>query len=172
MPEQPKPTFHQSPSSPRLRLPAGAWDTHCHVFGPVARFPLAPGFPPRADAPKETLFALHRKLGIARSVIVSSSAYGLDNRIEIEALEAKAGAYVGVALLPVTVAASELKRLDSIGFRGVRYNFVRHHKQVPRSTTWSRSLRGWRTSAGTFRSIVMPTRSRSWVRRRRRPFQS
>src|SRR5262245_46199633 len=126
MDQPPKPTFHASPSKPKLRLPAGAWDAHCHVFGPVARFPLAPSWPPRADAPKETLFALHERLGIERCVIVSSSAYGLENRVEIDALEAKPGRYLGVALAPPTIAAAELKRLDRLGFRGIRFNFVRH----------------------------------------------
>ena len=128
MQEAPKPTFHTSPAKPRLRLPPGAWDTHCHVFGPATRFPLAPGWPPRADAPKETLFALHQRLGIERCVIVGSSAYGLDNRVEIDALAAKRGKYLGVALLPPTVPLVELKRLDRLGFRGVRFNFVKHHK--------------------------------------------
>ena len=53
-------TFNPHPSRPALRLPAGACDSHVHVFGPAARFAFAAtrNFTP-IDAPKETLFALH-----------------------------------------------------------------------------------------------------------------
>ena len=56
---------------PRFKLPPGATDGHCHVFGPGDRFPYAPGrrYTP-ADAPKEMLRALHDHLGVERAVIV------------------------------------------------------------------------------------------------------
>jgi hypothetical protein len=65
-PPNPVLTYDPQPSAPRLRLPAGACDTHVHVFGPAARFPYAASrnFTP-VDAPKEALFALHRTLGIS-----------------------------------------------------------------------------------------------------------
>jgi 2-pyrone-4,6-dicarboxylate lactonase len=129
MTSPPLPTFHANPARPRQRLPAGAWDTHCHVQGPRDRFAFAPDWPARADAPKERLFALHDLLGIERCVIVQSGAHGMDNRVVEDALEAKGGAYLGVALLPPDVRTSELRRLDRLGFRGVRYNFMQHlHK--------------------------------------------
>ena len=66
----PKPSFHPSPSKPKLRLPAGACDAHVHVFGPHERFPFAADRPfTPADAPKEKLFALHAAMGIERCVI-------------------------------------------------------------------------------------------------------
>jgi hypothetical protein len=56
----PIPSFHPSPSRPKLKLPPGACDTHVHVFGPSKVFPFAEGRPfTPADAPKEKLFALH-----------------------------------------------------------------------------------------------------------------
>ena len=71
------PTYHPAPSTPQLRLPAGACDAHCHVFGPTAVFPYADDarFRP-ADAPKERLFALHDMIGIERCVIVQSGGPG------------------------------------------------------------------------------------------------
>lgn len=120
-------TFLRSPSLPRLRLPPGACDSHCHVFGPQRRFPFAPGrtFTP-ADAPRETLFALHERLGIARCVIVQSGCHGFDNAVTEDAIAARQGTYRGVALLPVSVSDAELRRLDEAGFRGVRFNYMSH----------------------------------------------
>jgi 2-pyrone-4,6-dicarboxylate lactonase len=120
------PTFHPNPSKPRLRLPPGSWDTHCHVLGPTDRFPFATTTTINpADAPKEKLFALHAMLGIERCVIVQTATHGMDNRVA-----AKGGAYLGVALLPTTVSDAELRRLDRLGFRGVRFNFMRHLHQA------------------------------------------
>ncbi|MGJ7510945.1 amidohydrolase family protein [Variovorax sp. GT1P44] len=118
-------TFNPHPSTPRLALPAGACDAHVHVFGPAERFPFAKerSFTP-ADAPKETLFALHRQMGIERCVIVQSLCHGLDNRVVEDAIAAGGGNYLGVALLPLDVADKELSRLASVGFRGVRFNFT------------------------------------------------
>lgn len=122
------PTFHPSPRRPALTLPAGACDTHCHVFGPEAAFPYAPNrtYTPPAEAPKEKLFALHKAMGIARSVIVQAGCHGFDNAVVEDAIAAGQGNYLGVALLPVDVPDAELRRLDAAGFRGVRFNFMRH----------------------------------------------
>jgi 2-pyrone-4,6-dicarboxylate lactonase len=130
--DQPKPSYHPSPSAPRLRLPAGACDAHFHVFGPQAVFPFAEGRPfTPADAPKEKLFALHARLGIERGVIVQSTCHGFDNRVVADAIAAQPRAYRGIALLPTSVAAAELRRLDGLGFRGVRFNFMRHLGKAP-----------------------------------------
>ena len=65
---------------PRFKLPPGATDAHCHVFGPGDKFPYAPGrrYTPE-DAPKEMLRALHDHLGVERAVIVQASCHGTDN---------------------------------------------------------------------------------------------
>jgi 2-pyrone-4,6-dicarboxylate lactonase len=126
-----QPTFDTNPSNPKLRLPSGSWDTHCHIFGPKAQFPFAATSKiDPADAPKEKLFALHAMLGIERCVIVQSAVHGTDNRVVEDALLAKGGAYLGIALLPITVADAELRRLDRLGFRGVRFNFMKHLQQA------------------------------------------
>jgi 2-pyrone-4,6-dicarboxylate lactonase len=123
--------FHPNPSKPTLRLPPGSWDTHCHVIGPKAIYPFAPTATINpADATKEQLFALHTRLGIERCAIVQSALHGMDNRVVDDALAAKGGSYRGVALLPPTVEIAELRRLDGLGFRGVRYNFMPHLHQA------------------------------------------
>lgn len=120
-------TYRRHPSTPTLRLPAHACDSHVHVFGPAERFPYAAqrSFTP-VDAPKETLFALHRQLGIDRCVIVQSACHGFDNSAVQDAIAAGGGRYLGVALAPHTVADAELQRLAAAGFRAVRFNFMKH----------------------------------------------
>jgi 2-pyrone-4,6-dicarboxylate lactonase len=119
------PTWTASPSKPKLKLPPGACDAHVHVFGPRARFPFGGSYTP-SDAPKEVLFARHQFLGIERCVIVHSAAHGYDLAATADALAAKGGAYLGVALMPVDVSDAELKRRDAQGFRGVRFHYMEH----------------------------------------------
>ncbi len=123
-------TYNPQTAAPALELPAGACDSHVHVFGPAARFPYAArrSFTP-VDAPKEALFALHRTLGVSRCVIVQTLVHGFDNRAMEDAIAAGGGNYLGVALAPVNVADAELARLAAAGIRGVRFNFVKHLDQ-------------------------------------------
>jgi 2-pyrone-4,6-dicarboxylate lactonase len=120
-------TYDPQPRAPRFELPALACDSHCHIFGPADRYPYAANrnFTP-VDAPRERLFALHRLLGIGRCVIVQSAVHGHDNRVVEDAIAAGGGRYLGVALVPVEVSDAELARLARQGFRGVRFNFMRH----------------------------------------------
>lgn len=120
-------TYSLNPSAPKLRLPSLACDSHVHVFGPAAVFPFNENrnFTP-VDAPKETLFALHQKLGISRCVIVQSVTHGFDNGVVEDAIAAGNGRYLGIALAPANVADSELQRLARAGFRGIRFNFMTH----------------------------------------------
>jgi len=52
--------------------------------------------------------------------------HGFDNRAVEDAIQAGGGHYLGVALVPVNVADAELQRLAAAGFRGVRFNFMKH----------------------------------------------
>jgi len=120
-------TYDPAPRAPGLALPAGSCDSHVHIFGPANRFPYSAGrnFTP-VDAPKDALFALHRTLGISRCVIVQSLVHGMDNSVIEDAIAAGGGRYLGVALVPVDVPDGELQRLAAAGFRGVRFNFMKH----------------------------------------------
>jgi 2-pyrone-4,6-dicarboxylate lactonase len=124
---EPQPSFNPRPSKPRLALPRGACDTHFHVFGPAKRFPFAAdaAYTP-ADAPKESLFTLHKHLGIERGVVVQSAAHGFDNAASADLIAANPKSYVGVALLPVSTSAKELQAFHRQGFRGVRFHYMQH----------------------------------------------
>lgn len=80
------------PSTPRFRLPDGAVDAHCHVFGPGAQFPYAPQrkYTP-CDASKDRLFAVRDRLGVTRNVVVQATCHGADNTAMVDALRASDG---------------------------------------------------------------------------------
>ncbi|WP_417686611.1 amidohydrolase family protein [Roseibium sp.] len=120
-------TYHPAPSKPTFVMPKGACDTHCHVFGPASRFPYAPQSKLQpGDAPKEKLFALHDMIGIDRCVVVQSGVHGFDNSAAADAIAARAGRYLGVALLPADVSDDEIRRHHDQGFRAIRFNYMAH----------------------------------------------
>lgn len=121
-----------SPHKPKFVMLAKACDAHCHVFGPASKFPYAPKrsyTPP--DAPKETLMALHRFLGIERAVIVQASCHGTDNRAMLDAIAASEGRYLGVAIVDDSFTERDFHILHEGGIRGVRFNFVKHLGGMP-----------------------------------------
>jgi predicted TIM-barrel fold metal-dependent hydrolase len=124
---------------PAFHLPRGACDAHCHVFGPADRFPFAPGrrYTP-ADAPKETLAALHAFLGVERAVIVQASCHGTDNRAMCDAIAAAPERLRGVAVVDDGFTSEDLSALHESGVRGVRFNFVKHLGGAPDMTVFHR----------------------------------
>ena len=118
--------FHPNPSKPRFKLPPGAVDAHCHVFGPADIFPYAPErkYTP-CDASKERLFALRDHLGFSRNVIVQATCHGADNRAMVDALKSSNEMARGVATVRAEISDAELRELDAAGVRGVRFNFVK-----------------------------------------------
>jgi 2-pyrone-4,6-dicarboxylate lactonase len=118
--------WYAKPSRPAYRLPAGAVDAHCHVFGPGSQFPYAPErkYTP-CDAGKDQLFALRDHLGFARNVIVQATCHGADNRAMVDACLASGGRARGVATVRRSVTDEELQALHHAGVRGVRFNFVK-----------------------------------------------
>ncbi len=118
--------WYDGPSRPGLRLPLGAVDAHCHVFGPGDEFPYAPErkYTP-CDASKAQLFALRDHLGLARNVIVQATCHGTDNRALVDALRAAGGRARGVATVRAGVSDVQLQALHDAGVRGVRFNFVK-----------------------------------------------
>lgn len=103
-----------------------ACNAHCHVFGPMERFPYYPvgSYAPDGDAPKESLYALNDRLGFQRCVVVQSVCHGFDNRVTEDALLGRPHDYRGIALLALDTPQEEIARLDALGFRGVRFNLM------------------------------------------------
>ena len=130
-----------NPSKPVHPLPTGAWDSHCHVFGPAAQFPYATDrsyTPP--DASYEQLRALHEYLGFSRAVIVQASCHGSDNRAMLDAIARSEGRYRGVAIVDGSETDAQLAELDAGGVRGVRFNFVAHLGGAPDLEVFDRTV--------------------------------
>jgi 2-pyrone-4,6-dicarboxylate lactonase len=118
--------WYTGPSKPRFKLPAGAVDAHCHVFGPGNVFPYAPErkYTP-CDASKEQLFSLRDHLGFDKNVIVQATCHGSDNRALVDALKASNRKAKGVATVNRNVTDAELQEMHAAGVRGTRFNFVK-----------------------------------------------
>jgi len=101
--------FHPNPKKPDFKVPAGAVDAHCHVFGPANEFPFAPErkYTP-CDAGKDKLFELRDHLGFARNVVVQATCHGKDNTATMDACRAGGELARGIASVGADVSDAEL----------------------------------------------------------------
>jgi len=110
------------PRRPRVPIPAGACDAHAHVFGDPAVFPLvSPVAYPVPDAPAELHYAVARRLGLDRGVLVQPAVYGEDHRAMIDAMALFPGRLRGVGLGGAETGDDALDRLHAAGVRALRF---------------------------------------------------
>src|SRR5437773_6057586 len=108
---------------PKLPAPANAVDCHHHIYD--AKYPVDPRATLRpGDATVEDYRALQRRIGTSRNVIVQPSTYGTDNRCTLDALAAFGPTARAVAVVDTTVSDAELKRMNDLGVRGIRFNLA------------------------------------------------
>jgi D-galactarolactone isomerase len=106
-------------SPPAHAVPAGATDTHVHIFSD--RFPGSPGGPPpRDDVTIDDFRAVQSRLGLDRAVVVQPNAYRTDNACLLWALEQLGDGARGVAAVAPDTDEAELERLARAGVRGTR----------------------------------------------------
>jgi len=113
------------PKAPNETPPAGAWDTHAHIFGPSDKFPYAEGrgyTPP--DAPVECYLKLLDRLGCEHGLIVQGNAHGYDNRVLLDALARFPNRLRGIAITDARIAPETLRAWDRIGMRGLRFHLL------------------------------------------------
>jgi 2-pyrone-4,6-dicarboxylate lactonase len=134
MTSQPRPPTVPGPDpdtrTPAFKLPPLACDAHTHIFGPGDKYPYVGSYIP-PDAPLADFQALHKKLGIGRAVIVNASVHGTDNRVALDAIAVSGGRYRAVANIDGSITDKGLQALHDGGFRGCRFNFVRHLGGTP-----------------------------------------
>jgi predicted TIM-barrel fold metal-dependent hydrolase len=94
-----------------------------HIYD--SRFPVAPSAKLRpADATVDDYRLLQKRIGTTRNVVVTPSTYGTDNSCSLDAIARLGPTARGVAVVDTSVADAELKRLDGLGMRGIRFNLV------------------------------------------------
>lgn len=114
------------PSPPSFTPPPGACDSHAHVFGPFAQYPLADdrSYTP-AEYPGAAFVAHLDRLGLSRGVLVTGSASGTDNGAVLEALRRYPDRLRGVAVPAPDTTDADLDAWHAAGIRGVRANLFR-----------------------------------------------
>src|ERR1700730_18097214 len=110
-------------AAPNLKAPANATDCHMHIYD--AKYPVDPKATLKPD---DALVAdyklLQKRIGTSRNVVVTPSTYGTDNRVTLDAIAQIGPTARGVAVVDATVTDAELKRLNGLGIRGIRFNLV------------------------------------------------
>jgi predicted TIM-barrel fold metal-dependent hydrolase len=109
-------------SAPRkIKVPAGAWETHAHVIGPTSDYPFVAGrhFNPPPASPSDFVAMLDR-VGMQYGVVVQVSVHGTDNRLLVEALRAYPSKLCGVAVIDPAITDREVAVLKEAGVRGIR----------------------------------------------------
>lgn len=106
-------------------VPAGACDSHVHIFGPFTQFPLAED---RSYTPQEfsaNQFATHLdRIGFTRGVLVTASVCGTNNGSLLQGLEQYPDRFRGVVVPDINVSDQELDRWHALGVRGARFNLL------------------------------------------------
>jgi 2-pyrone-4,6-dicarboxylate lactonase len=129
-PLTPPPDAH--PRTPKLKVPAGAVDTHIHLFGPASHYPFHPDSKyVSQDILPEHAIALQDTLGLSLSIVVSGGGYGRSYQHLADVLRRFPDRFRGVALLPEHVSKDEIAMLDRLGVRGARFVSPQHGAHFP-----------------------------------------
>src|SRR5215471_2621383 len=115
---------------PKLKVPANACDCHHHIYGSQykvdPRSTLRPG-----DATVDDYRGLQKRIGTSRNVIVQPSTYGTENAPTLDALVAFGPSARAVVVVDTTVTDAELKRMQGLGARGIRFNLAQAGATTP-----------------------------------------
>lgn len=117
-------------SRPRVSMPPRACDCHMHVFGHAEKYPGVPDA--RYTLPEGSLeqyLEVARILSLERVVVVQPSYYGNDTSCLEDALTRLGSRSRGVVFLPERSDGLDLDRLQALGVRGIRIDFVKADAQ-------------------------------------------
>jgi predicted TIM-barrel fold metal-dependent hydrolase len=106
---------------PVFAMPAGACDSHVHVFESAARYPsvAAPHYT-LPDGSLTKLQSMTEALALQRFIVVQPSYYGTDNTCMLDALDAAGQRARGVAMVGDDIQEAELNAMHARGVRALR----------------------------------------------------
>lgn len=124
------------------------FDAHLHVINPGFPLTANEGYLPPPFTVADYLH-IARPLGVVGGALVSGSFQGFDLGYLEDALAHLGPGFVGVVQLPLDTQAAEIRRLDGLGVRAVRFNL---HRGVQGDLTGMQTLAhraqeaaGWHT---------------------------
>ena len=111
--------------APHWVLPAGACDTHAHIFGPPDLFPYADDrrYTPPA-APLEHYLNMQKITCLSRAVFVTPTAHGYDNDVILNAISQLGDSARGIANIDASFDDDALDALNEGGIRGARFHLM------------------------------------------------
>jgi predicted TIM-barrel fold metal-dependent hydrolase len=140
---------------PKLKAPPNACDCHMHIYN--SRFPAAPDAALRpGDAHAEDYRLFQKRIGTTRNVIVTPSTYGTDNSCTLDALATLGATARAIAVVDLSVSDAELKRLNGLGVRGMRFML---NPTSPTTVAMLEPLSKRVTDLGWHRSAPPPSKS-------------
>lgn len=103
-------------------LPAGACDSHNHVFGPFEKYPLSfPPDHPMPFAPVETYLDMLDRSGLQRGVLVQPTQHACEMDAMLDALKISAGRLRGIGAASSDSPDADLDRMHQYGIAGLRF---------------------------------------------------
>jgi 2-pyrone-4,6-dicarboxylate lactonase len=113
-------------SQPSFAVPAGAWDTHVHIFGDADRYPhVAKPHYTLPDGNLNQYRALMPTIRMERFVIVQPSFYGTDNSCLLDTLDVVGNIARGVVMIETNITDSSLEEFHRRGVRAVRLDLFK-----------------------------------------------
>jgi D-galactarolactone isomerase len=115
---------------PQIKVPPNACDCHHHIYD--SKYPVDPKATLRpGDATVADYRMLQKRIGTTRHVIVQPSTYGTMNAPTLDALVAFGPEARAVAVVDTTVSDAELKHMNELGVRGIRFNLAQAGATTP-----------------------------------------
>jgi 2-pyrone-4,6-dicarboxylate lactonase len=109
----------------RFKVPAGAVDTHAHVIGLPADYPLAlnRSYTPTPVSAADYLHMLDAT-EMTYGVLVQVSVHGTDNRLMLETVQSNRRRLRGICVVDNSVTDGELESMAVAGIVGCRFNVL------------------------------------------------
>lgn len=142
------PPFDANPRRPRLVLPAGACDTHFHIFGPQRRFPLTGEhvFPDVefGDATLDDWLHMQQALGLDRGLHIQTQMYGHSYELMLHAQCRFPDRLRSVVIPAPDITDRELALLADHGVVGSRFSY-RMFRSIDAAAVARTAALGWST---------------------------